>query len=356
MSKFARRLVDVHTHVYLPRYMETLRSRTNVPRVFKNDKGQERLIILPQEDLDASTRTGRPVGPEYYDMSVKLSFMDKHGIDTSVVSLANPWLDFLPHAQAVTLATDLNKDLNDLCTPYGGRLFGFGVLPTGSSDVSSWVSEIRRIAGMGNMRGAIIGTKGLGKGLDDKELVPFYKEAAETGMMLFVHPHYGIGADVFGEVENGHVLPLALGFPFETTIAISRLILSGTLDLVPNLNLLLAHSGGTLPFLAGRLDSCVLHDPHVASRLAHPPSSYLRRFYYDAVSYHPPALRCAAELVGADRLIFGTDHPFFPPLKGDGRWESVDMNLRAIADAFGEGEGLVEGVYAENAVRVLKLD
>ncbi|KAJ3212142.1 hypothetical protein HDU67_004012 [Dinochytrium kinnereticum] len=340
-------------HVYLPRYMDLMRSRTTVPRVFKNNHGQERLIILPQEDLDASTRTGRPVGPEYYDMRVKLEFMDKHDIDVSVVSLANPWLDFLPAKESETYATELNNDLDALCQSFKGRLFGFGVLPTGSSSVSSWVDEIRKISKLSSLRGAIIGTRGLGKGLDDLELEPFFKEAAEKNMMLFVHPHYGINPELYGEKPNGHVLPLALGFPFETTIAVSRLILSGMLDRVPNLKLLLAHSGGTLPFLSGRLDSCVQHDPHVASRLAHPPSSYLKRFYYDAVSYHPAALNCAAELVGADRLMFGTDNPFFPPLEGGGRWESVDSNLRAIGRAFVERVG--EGVLGGNAVEVLNL-
>jgi aminocarboxymuconate-semialdehyde decarboxylase len=65
--------------------MQALRSRTTVPRVFSNEQGQERLLILPSEDLDASTRLGRPVGPEYYDVDVKVGFMDLHGIDTSII-------------------------------------------------------------------------------------------------------------------------------------------------------------------------------------------------------------------------------------------------------------------------------
>jgi len=133
--------------------------------------------------------------------------------------------------------------------------------------------------------------------------------------MAFIHPHYGIGKDLYGEQENGHVLPLALGFPFETTIvspfwkfadkAISRLILAGTFDRFPELRLLLAHSGGTIPFLAGRLDSCVAHDPTVRDRLNHEPSWYLKKLYYDGVGYHAPALKLARELVGADRIMFG---------------------------------------------------
>jgi hypothetical protein len=88
------------------------------------------------------------------------------------------------------------------------------------------------------------------------------------------HPHYGIGAEEVNygsQVENGHVLQLAAGFPFETTIAITRLILAGVYDRHPGLKLLLAHSGGALTQLSSRLASCVEHDPIVSKRLKHDP-------------------------------------------------------------------------------------
>jgi len=99
--------------------------------------------------------------------------------------------------------------------------------------------------------------------------------------------------------------------------AISRLILAGTLDKFPDLRILLAHSGGTIPFLAGRLDSCVEHDPTVRERLKHPPSWYLKRLYYDGVGYHSPALRLAKELVGAGRIMFGYVNPSWRVISGE---------------------------------------
>lgn len=86
----------------------------------------------------------------------------------------------------------------------------------------------------------------------------------------------------------GHSLHLALGFPFETTTMIARLVLSGVLERFPKLMLLLAHSGGTLPFLAGRLDACVKADSVMANKLPKAPSEYLQQIYYDALSYHTP--------------------------------------------------------------------
>ena len=145
--------------------------------------------------------------------------------------------------------------------------------------------------------------------------------------------------------------------------------MAGTLDKFPDLRLLLAHSGGTIPFLAGRLDSCVAHDPTVRDRLKHEPSWYLKKLYYDGVGYHAPALQLARTLVGADRIMFGypplrgrwvdsrTDNPFFPPLSGDPEeteWESVRTNVTAAEETFTD-EAELAGVMGQNAIRILDL-
>jgi hypothetical protein len=123
--------IDVHTHVYLPRYMDMMRQRKEVPRVVKFE-GQDRLIILPGEDTEGTTAVGRPIGGEYFDIKKKLSFMDTHNIKHSIISLANPWLDFLPSKEARSVASYLNDDMQTICESKdaSGRLNGFGVLPT----------------------------------------------------------------------------------------------------------------------------------------------------------------------------------------------------------------------------------
>lgn len=288
--------------------MQMLRERREVPRV-ATIGGEDRLIILPDEDDDTSTSAGRPVGGEYFDTARKLQYMDTHNIGVSVLSLANPWLDFLSAAEAPDMAKLMNDDMQNECDKSGGRFYGFGVLPT--ADIDASCAELERIASMERMRGIIFSTHGLGRGLDDPRLLPVYQTVEKLGLTIFLHPHYGVGVEHFE--GYGHALYLALGFTFETTTAISRLILSGLLDKVPDLKLLLAHTGGTLPFLAGRLDSCYKHDLHLAGTLEHLPSEYLQRMFYDGIAYHFPALDCAQQMVGTDRIMFGTDHPFFPP-------------------------------------------
>lgn len=157
-----------------------------------------------------------------------------------------------------------------------------------------------------------------------------------------------------------------VGFPFETTVAVSRLIVSGTLDRFPDLRLLVAHAGAAMPSLVGRLDSCVAHDIAVANRLQHTPTDYFKRLYFDAIAYSEPAMDCLIKFVGEDRIMFGTDNPFFPPPPEGGssaatmdengmssvRWPST---MKVYATMQHLGEDTREGILRTNAQRILNL-
>lgn len=355
-------VVDIHTHIYPPAYVSLLRNRPSLPFIRTYD-GSDRLIILPGENDPStpSTSRGRPVGPSYWDINQKIAFMDKHGIDISVVSLANPWLDFLDPSEAPTTAQLINDDINDVCNSYPGRLYGFGALPlSGSPD--DVVNEIRRLKTLKYMRGIIMGTTGLGNGLDDPGMDAIWRALEETQTIFFVHPHYGLPSDIYGprKGEYGHVLPLALGFPLETTIAVARMYLSSTWDRFPKLKVLIAHSGGTLPFLAGRIESCIAHDVHLA-REGRAPKRKLwdvlkENVWLDAVIYSEVGLKAAVEASGKDKVMFGTDHPFFPPLEQENEeWLSVSLNTAAVKTVFEGDEKVREMVMGGNAVEVLEL-
>jgi aminocarboxymuconate-semialdehyde decarboxylase len=142
-------------------------------------------------------------------------------------SAANPWLDFLPASQAWDLALQLNNDIEKYCstsptiargqTPLK-RLYGFGLLPlVPEISTLALLESVYQIASLPHLRGLIMGTRGIGKGLDDQALDPVWAAIEKAGLVVFIHPHYGVGAQAWGENDNGHVLPLALGFPFETT-------------------------------------------------------------------------------------------------------------------------------------------
>ena len=226
------------------------------------------------------------------------------------------------------------------------------------------VSEIQRIRSLKYMRGIILGTTGLGQGLDDPNLLPIFLALQNAKLPIFLHPHYGLPSSVWGPLASdyGHVLPLALGFPLETTIAIARMILAGVFEKVPELQVILAHSGGTLPFLAGRIESCIEHDAHLKAegKLEKGRKTVWKilktNVYLDAVVYSEVGLKAAIQASGEDRIMFGTDHPFFPPLDEKcGKWASVETNYAAIKGALGDATGEAKGALGGNAVRVLNL-
>ncbi|ETN42225.1 uncharacterized protein HMPREF1541_04166 [Cyphellophora europaea CBS 101466] len=370
-------IVDVHTHMYPPSYISLLSSRKEVPYIHTPSSGDPRLIILPSDD-DASKppeQRGRPVDTSYSSFSEKLKFMSTHGITCSVISLANPWLDFLDPSTAAKTAHQINSDLDAACqqqnaTSSALKLYAFASLPL-SAPVPEIVSSIHSLATLSHTKGVIIGTSGLGLGLDDPALEPIYAALASTRTMVFLHPHYGLPASSFGPTaaNYGHVLPLALGFPLETTIAITRVYLSGVFDRHPDLSFLLAHSGGTLPFLAGRIESCVAHEREFTVNGGDKPGPrrsiwdvLKTNVYLDAVNYGEPGMKAALAAAGGedgqgwDRLMFGTDHPFFPPLAGEEKWLSVESNLRAIEGVCAGDEARKAKILGGNAIRVLGLD
>jgi aminocarboxymuconate-semialdehyde decarboxylase len=253
LSRF--RLIDVHTHMYTPKYMNILRKRTEIPKV-RTIGGEDRLIILPGEEAEKTTKVGRPVGKEYWSVDAKIAYMDRHNISHSIISLANPWLDFLEGSAAESVASELNDDLQDICEKSKGRLYGFATLPVRNKVAS--LKEIERVKKLTHIKGVILGTPGAGNGLDHEEIREVLHHLADNQLMIFLHPHYGLGNEKYHDA--GHALFLALGFPFETTAAVSRLIVRGVFDEVPQLKILVAHAGAALPSLIGRLDSCVAHD------------------------------------------------------------------------------------------------
>lgn len=181
-----------------------------------------------------------------------------------------------------------------------------GALPVGSLEAAVTVAD--EIAATETLYGLVVGTRICGNTFDDPELNPLWSVLERARTPIFVHPHHTAAAE---DLEGfGHAFPVGIGFPFETTIALSRLVYGGVLQQFPNLQFIASHGGGTIPFLAGRLDAAWKSDPSVHERLPNLPSLDLAKLSYDAVLYHKGAMQATADLVGTGRMAFGTDHPF----------------------------------------------
>src|SRR5690606_14392467 len=150
---------------------------------------------------------------------------DRNGIDRSVVSLGNPWLDPFDGDDSPEIARELNAELAGYGEATGGRVVGMGVLPSNSiADAVIIAAEIAETAGL---HGVIVGSRICGRTLDDAELEPLWAELARTGLPVFLHPHYSAAPTEL--TGFGHALPVSVGFPLETTIALSRFVFAGVL-------------------------------------------------------------------------------------------------------------------------------
>jgi aminocarboxymuconate-semialdehyde decarboxylase len=297
-------IIDVHCHLYPMEYIKLLEQRNFIPRVI-NKNGSREFLIFPEED-GLNGVGGRPMGSEYYDLDQKIKFMDKTDIQTSVVSLGNPWLDPFPDSTGDQAALIINQKMSEYEKATQGRITAMGVLPT--SHVTKAIETLHQIASTKGLHGVVSGPRITGLVFDDPQLDPFWSELNQLGLPLFVHPENGVALELLEGYR--HTLPVGIGFPVETTIALTRLIFGGILQKYPSLRILVAHGGGCLPYLAGRLDASWNSDAEVKSKLKESPSQYIQKLYLDALVYAGPALQAAYRLVGAQHLLFGTDQPF----------------------------------------------
>ncbi|MBU1866129.1 MAG: amidohydrolase [Actinobacteria bacterium] len=291
-------IIDTHSHFYPDWYLTLLKARTEIPKVVEDAEGV-RFVMFPGE-------YGRPMDAEYWDLDRKLAFMDRFDISQTFLSLGNPWLDPFEGTRGIEITRHANQYFSELERETEGRILGMGVLPP--DDVEAAAGTAREIAGTAGLYGVITGTRVCGKPIDDPDLEPLWQALEDTRLPVLIHPHHTSAGDEL--TGYGHAFPVAMGFTFETTIAIARLVFAGVILRHPQLNIVASHGGGTIPFLAGRLDSAWRSDPSVQARLPHPPTEDLRRISYDAVLFHTGALLATADLAGTERMPWGTDHPF----------------------------------------------
>ncbi len=204
-----------------------------------------------------------------------------------------------------------NEKLMQMCKQSSGRLAAFATVALQFPDLAAEQLEVA-IKQQG-LCGAAIGCSVEGDELSNPKFDPFWAKAEELQAMLFLHPQdsdnvTGISKRVQGYGALGNVI----GNPLETTIALSHLIMDGTLDKFPKLRLCAAHAGGYLPSYAGRLDHGCIVQPNFCKGPGpkKKPSEYLKQIYVDSLIFTPEGLRHLVAEVGAGQIMIGTDYGF----------------------------------------------
>ncbi|HWT82613.1 MAG TPA: amidohydrolase family protein [Candidatus Methylomirabilis sp.] len=290
-------IIDLHAH-YVPRsFLEAIEKEGGPFGATLRRDGDDPTILLG----------GRPYGPitrHYHETKPRLAEMDKAGVDMQVLSLNPPMVYWADAGVGSRLARLYNDELAAAVAGRPDRLAGLATVPL--QDVPAAVEELTRAVRQLGLRGVYIGSNICGKDLDHPDLFPFFETAEALRVPVFIHP-----IDILGvERLRAYYLHNGLGNPFDTAVAAARLIFGGVLSRLPRLQVCLAHAGGALPYLIGRLDRVHRVRAEARGNLRRAPSTYLRRFTFDTITHHEPALRYLIGLVGADRVALGTDYRF----------------------------------------------
>jgi aminocarboxymuconate-semialdehyde decarboxylase len=274
-------IVDVHAHCFPTEYLD---------------------LIERHGSRGAANARNRQAGNTKEDLEARFGMMDRAGIELQVLSCSPqaPYFEEKAHArEAATLINDLYAELVSV---HPRRFKAFAALPLPHVDAS--LEELQRGLDQLGMVGVTILTTVLDRSLADEAFEPLVAELDRRGTTVFLHP---AGASL-GKQVTAFGLQWIIGAPFEDTYAAMHLILSGLTSRYPNIRFIVPHLGGTLPFLASRIDMRAGGD---GPALAASPLALARRLWYDTVSWgNVPALRCACDVLGPDRIVLGTDYPF----------------------------------------------
>ena len=324
------RTIDLHAHVIPP---ELLGDEPWQPRVWRD--GDQQVVELGGRSIRSAVR-------EWVDLDRILADQDAAGTDLVVLSPLVVLLGYDAEPdEALRRARLQNGALARLVQARPDRVGALGTVPL--QDPALAADALRELMAEGVLAGVEVAASVRGAYLGDDAFEPFWAAAEETGALVFIHPTTrGFDAPVFDE----HYLWNAVGNPLETTITAAHLVMTGTMERHPGLRVLLAHGGGAILALRGRLRHAHSFQPQARSRLRESPEASLRRFLYDTVVHDPGLLRALVETVGADHVVLGSDHPF----------DMGDLRPADTVRAAGLAPADEAAVLGGNAARLLGLE
>jgi aminocarboxymuconate-semialdehyde decarboxylase len=279
------------------------------------------------------------ITPTMLDYAARIKAMDEVGVDVAIVSIGGPSCYFGGEEVSLGTARTINDDMAAAQRAYPGRIRFLATLPWQYPNVA--VAELERAISLGAV-GVMVLANIQGMHLTDPKLAPIWKAIDDRALPVLVHPTNPPGLhDMQMQKYN---LIATVGFVFDTTLAVTRMVMSGFLDKYPNLKLIAAHGGGTIPYINKRID--IFHEYMATSRvdIETPPSDYYARIYYDAVVYQMNALHACIDLAGASHVLYGSD---FPHVTG--------LMKPALAQVDSLPKDQRDQIRGKNAERIFKL-
>jgi aminocarboxymuconate-semialdehyde decarboxylase len=324
--------IDMHTHMLSDAWVDAIKQHGGPHYSIGSVRGGQQAVHLD----------GAPfmtLMPGMFDYGLRIRAMDAARVDVSIVTLTCPNVCWGGRAVSLGAARAMNESMFDAQVAHAGRIRWMASLPWQYPEDA--VAELKRAQAAGAV-GVVTLANIAGEPLTSPKFAPVWAAIEASGLPAWIHPTAPPGADAMD--MTAYNLIANIGFMFDTTLALTRMIYDGFFDRYPSLKLIAGHAGGTLPFLAGRLDQCYNNMPASRVNISQPPSAYLRHIYYDAVVYSPEALELCIAVAGADRVMYGSDYPH----------NIGDMaGCLARVDALPAGQR--DGVRGGNAQRIFNL-
>lgn len=324
------RKLDIHTHFYTQGYFQRIR-----------DAGGDFSFTSDPNGRPIITYNGARffgIQPPMTDVAKRLEDMDRVGIDVEVVSLSTPNVFFADAKGQPDVAKMMNDAYAELVARHPARFKAFASIPMDAPDAA--LKELHRAIDSLKLNGVILLSNIRGAALTDRRYRPFFEEANRMKLCIFLHPMLPVTTEPFKE----YVLGPIIGFPFDTTLAVARMCFDGMLKDFPDIKWIVGHAGGAVPFLMERMDSGYRDFAETKAKIDRLPSYYLKRLYYDTVTFSPHNLNMLRDMMGSEHMLMGSDYPHLL-----GSIDKAVSTIEALAIPQAEKERILGG----NALAIL---
>ena len=331
--------IDIFNHIFPKKFFDKYIAGGSAGK----DMGKRVASIQTIVDLDKRFEALAPLG----------------GI-TQVITLPSPPLEILAGPdKSPTLAQEANDELAELVRKHPARFLAFvASMPMNNPDAC--LKEMHRAVEQLGAKGILIYTNAAGKPLDAPEFAPLFAEAAKMDLTIWMHPARAADfADYKTEDRSLYEIWWTLGWPYETSVAMSRLVFSGLFDKHPDIRIITHHMGAMIPYFTGRVGygwdqlgsrTSDVDYKALLKSMKKRPIDYFKHFYADTALFGAAAgTRCGLDFFGVDHVVFASDMPF-EPVPGLYARETIE-----VIESLGLTAEEKEKIYTRNAERLLKV-
>jgi len=326
-------VIDVHTHMYPEPWLELIRTAGKPLYEVKESLDSPDTIYFKGTAF-------APLEQGHFDYEMRIRNMREAGVDVAVLSLSCPSVFWGTAEVSAKAARLVNDDFRAAQQRYPDNIRWMASLPWEYPEAA--IEELDRACRNGAVGVQLLGNIN-GRHLTEDLFKPIWQAIDDRGLAVLIHPAAPPGVEQLDLTK--YTMVGSIGFMIDTSVAVIRMIGDGFFDRYPNLTVIAAHAGATLPYLVGRLDRVYETTKRARVNISQPPSAYLKRVAYDTVCYRDDALRMCLDVGGDGQVMYGSDYPFnFGDMKG----------ILAMVNRL--PEDVRRKVLMDNAVRLFKLD